>query len=174
MASDREIGKKELELIQLNYFLEAYKYATGNKFSPFVASFENPDFLVEDKDGRVLGVELTKLMRPPDEQEEPDPYGQLEDIHYIIDKKEKARKERYVKKVADTILVVEVVDGTLSDFIYFLEGLKGDYSDHGFAEIWLSDYSDVDAYSNVELFCIFPEENWGFFERPNAGSKPYG
>jgi len=182
MASDQEIGKKELEFIQLGYFCDAYQHATGITLSP-ITGIENPDFVVEAEDGRIVGVELTKLMRPPEEQfvarvidrqEEPDPYGQLDKIHYLIAKKEEARSNRYIEKVADTILVIELVDGTLSNIIYLLDGLKGEYRDHGFVEVWLADYSGTDAYGNVELFCLYPEHNWGFVERPNAGSKPYG
>jgi len=184
MASDQAIGKKELESIQLDYFLEAYEHATSVGLTRIIIpGLENPDFVVADEEDRVLGVELTKLMRSPEEQfftrvirreEEPDSYGQLEQMHHLIAKKEEARTKRYVAKVAETILVIELVDGTLSSFMYLLEELAGEYSDHGFAEIWLVDYSDTDAYGNVELFCLYPEDKWGIYERPNAGTKSYG
>lgn len=183
MMSDQEIGKKELESIQLGYFLEAYEHATGATLAPVVPGLESPDFAVVNENGEVLGVELTKVMRSPDEQfvsriidlqQEPDPYDQLEQIHHLIGKKEEARLKRYVDKFDETILVIELVDGSLSNFMHLLEGLKSEYSHHGFMEVWLADFSAIDAYGNVELFCLYPQHKWGYFPRPNAGSKPYG
>lgn len=183
MRFDQKSGKKELESTQLGYFLEAYEQATGIALSPIILGVESPDFLVVNEDGSVYGVELTKLMRTPDEQfvarvinrkNEPNPYEQLEQIHHLIAKKEKARLGGYIKKVAETILVIELVDGTLANILPFLDGLQAEYTAHGFVEIWLADYSGIDAYGNVELFCLYPDRNYGFFERPNASSKPYG
>jgi hypothetical protein len=42
----------------------------------------------------------------------------------------------------------------------------------GFEEVWLADFSEVEAYDNVELFCVRPEELRGYYYR--GIQKPYG
>jgi hypothetical protein len=43
---------------------------------------------------------------------------------------------------------------------------------HGFKEIWLADYSELEAYGNIELFCLHPDRLWGYYE--SVRGKPYG
>jgi hypothetical protein len=59
-------GKKMLESIELNQFLEEYTRVTGVELT-VVAAGERPDFLCE-KRGRRYGLELVKVMRPPIER----------------------------------------------------------------------------------------------------------
>jgi hypothetical protein len=99
----------------------------------------------------------------------------LEFIAHQFDRKEKARAKRYVGKVAETILVLQLVDGSLSrGFKWMLEGLGDDFADHGFAEVYLADHSSVDAYGDIELFGVYPQTHWGFHQRPWPDRKPYG
>jgi len=49
-----------------------------------------------------------------------------------------------------------------------------DFESYGFDEIWIADYTGLEAYGDIELFCLYPSEWWGFYERPNPYAKPYG
>jgi len=180
--SDQEIGKKEIETDELCLFLEAYECVTGGKLS-LIGRGENPDFICKRQDGGIVGVELTKVMRDPraafleyvlDQKEEMDPYEAQEYIHHLLERKEKARSARYVENVKKTILVLQLVDGSLGLLKNNLEGLESDFIDHGFSEIWLADYSGLEAFGDIELFGLFPREYWGYHLRPWPYRKPYG
>jgi len=181
--SDQEIGKKEIERDELALFLEAYEHATGERLE-MRASGENPDFVCARADGSQVGVELTKILRDHhvarwerilDRKETMGNYEMLEFIAHQLERKEKARAKRYVKNVPETILVLQLVDGSLlQSFRGILEGLENDFADHGFAEVWLADYSDVDAYGDIELFGVYSQTQWGHRERPWPDRKPYG
>jgi hypothetical protein len=182
-VSDQEIGKKEIERDELALFLEAYEHATGERLK-LGASGENPDFVCTRADGSWVGIELTKIRRDHHvarlerilaRKETMGDYEMLEFIAHQLERKEKARASRYVKRVPETILVLQLVDGSLSDgFQWMLDGLGADFADHGFAEVWLADYSDLDAYGDIELFGLFPASCWGYHERPWPDRKPYG
>ncbi|OGW05404.1 MAG: hypothetical protein A2Z59_03695 [Nitrospinae bacterium RIFCSPLOWO2_02_39_17] len=62
--SDKELGKKMVERTELEYFLDAYKYATGQRLE-LVYSHEKPDFICNRPHGMLVGVELTQVMRDP-------------------------------------------------------------------------------------------------------------
>lgn len=180
--NDKEEAKKLHEEIQLRYFLEAYAYITGHKLS-VVDVRENPDFLCVDEDGISFGIELVKIMRDPREQhwewifdrkEEPEFEEIAEFLGRALERKEKARQDRYSLAASRNILIFELTDGNLESLAYFLEDIPEDFVDHGFEEIWLADYSGVEAYGDVELFGLFPDSYWGFHERFNSGRKPYG
>ncbi len=179
---DQEIGKKEVERIELEPFLDAYRIVTGELLSVIEAG-ENPDFICERSDGTEVGIELTKVTREPrdifwenilDQKEHIDPYEAQEYIYHLIEKKEGARTSRYAVRVKETILVLQLVDGALDIIHVALEGLEEDFKNHGFCEIWLADYSGLDAYGDIELFGLYPKKWWGFHQRPNPGRKPYG
>lgn len=178
----KEIGKKEVERMELDPFLDAYKHSTGRVFE-FCWGSENPDFICKRDSGEQIGIELTKVMRDPRDQfweqilfrkEEPDLYESLETISHLIEKKEKARKERYVNTVEDTILVLQIMDGSLDTITPMMEGLEEDFKSYGFKEIWLADYSGLEAYGDIELFGLYPSEMYGFHQRPWPDRKPYG
>ena len=103
-----------------------------------------------------------------------DPSEVLEYMQYLLEKKEKARSARYSSRVKDNILVLQIIDASLDSFMGRLDGLEGDFTDYGFIEIWLADYSGFDAYGDIELFCLYPESYWGWHQRPNIGRKPFG
>ena len=44
----------------------------------------------------------------------------------------------------------------------------------GFLEVWLADYTGIEAYGDIELFGLKPEKYWGFHERESPSLKPYG
>ena len=180
--SDQEIGKKEGERIELDPFLEAYEYATGSTLSVLHAG-ENPDFICVRSDESVVGLELTKVIRDPatrhaeyifERKEQMGLYEAVERISLLIERKERARRERYVQRAPSTILVLQLMDRELRGLVSYLEGLEADFADHGFAEIWLADYSGLDAYGDIELFGLFPSETWGYHERPWPDRKPFG
>lgn len=181
--SDQEMGKKEIEREELWPFLEAYKNATGEPLE-IVACAENPDFICMRPDGSFVGVELTKIRRHHDvarsewivhRKDTMGDYEMLEFIGHQLDRKDKARAKRYVEKVPESILVLQLVDGSLSrGFRRMLEGREDDFAARGFAEVWLADYSGVDAYGDIELFAIYPQTQWGYQKRPWPDRKPYG
>ena len=61
--SDQDIGKKMYEEHDLEYFIDAYKYATGEELI-IVSRSEKPDFVCE-RNGQQIGVELSKIIRDP-------------------------------------------------------------------------------------------------------------
>lgn len=180
--SNQEIGKKGIERMELEPFLEAYERVTGETLIS-VATGENPDFICERPNGEKVGIELTKLTRDPndifwesvlDRKEHMDAYEVQEYIYHLIERKEKARISRYTSRVKENILVIQLIDGSLGTIGIGFEGLRADFADHGFCEIWLADYSGLEAYSDVELFGLYPEKWWGYHQRPWPDRKPYG
>src|SRR5271169_3240505 len=67
MMSDSDLGKREEEREHLALFLDAYRDATGETF-PELYDSETPDFIGRDREGRVVGIEITRLRFAPDEQ----------------------------------------------------------------------------------------------------------
>jgi hypothetical protein len=179
--SDQEIGKKEGERIDLYPFLDAYQWATGEQLLVSHGG-ESPDFICTRPSGREVGIEMTMVMRDPrdafwerilDRKEEMETFEVLEEIQKLIERKQKVRRSRYTENVENTILVLQIVDSSLDSLMFILEDLKGEFDGHGFCEVWLADYSGREAYGDIELFCLFPHEQWGFYQRPWSG-KPYG
>lgn len=176
----KEFAKKDEELKYLCMFLDFYEEYSGVRF--VCNPSENPDFVCEDSHDNKIGIELTKIMRPPEEQfwdrtlnhnEEPD-YDQFIDlILNAICKKEISRVSSYQKQVKDTILVLQLVDGSISSFEKIIENIKDSFQEHGFKEIWLVDYSGIEAFGDIELFALYPPKNFGYYRRPNPGRKPY-
>ncbi len=160
-------------------FLEVYEQVTGARLSFVVMASrgESPDFICLRPSGKHVGVELTKVMRDPRDtfiKEEMDPYMAQELIFRLLEKKEKARADLYSKAVGETILVLQLVDGSLDSLRVFLEDIKGEFIGYGFSEIWLADYSGIEAYGDIELFGLFPEKWWGYQQNLTRGWKPYG
>ena len=182
MTSDNEIAKKEAERHALEHFLLAYKFATG-QFLEVIQEGESPDFLCVRQDQTEIGLELARITHGPvekhwdwvlDGRTELEPFDAQSLIYSMISKKEAARTSRYVHRASQCILVLQLEDGSLESIRHVLDGLEEDFNDHGFAEIWIADFSALDAYGNVELYGLFPSEYFGFYTRPNHDSKPYG
>lgn len=182
MPSDQDIAKKAHERHLAEYFISARCDVTG-KALQILHSDENPDFICVNTDAVEIGLEVVQVTRGPidsfwacilDGQIELDPFYTSSMIHSLIERKELARKKRYSKKVDQCILMLALVNSPLQKLFVALEGLQDDFLSHGFEEVWLVDYSGLDAYRNVELFGLYPAEQWGHHERPNAYAKPYG
>ena len=180
--SDQQIGKKMVEQSELEPFLEAYEWVTGESLSVIEAD-ESPDFVCERPDGSRLGIELSKVTRDKqdifwekvlDRKYEIEANEAAEYIHHLLDRKEKARATRYALKSAKNMLVLQLVDGALDNIMWVFDGLQGDFIDHGFEEIWLADYSGFEAYGDIELFGLYPDHWWGYHQRPWPNRKPYG
>ena len=180
--NDKEIAKKEIERMELDPFLDAYKQTAGRSIE-YCWGSENPDFICVQDNGEQIGIELTKVMRDPRDKflehiffrkEEPDSYETIETIFHLIEKKEKARNKRYVNSVEDTILVLQIMDGSLDTIEPVMEGIEEYCNGYGFKEIWLADYSGLEAYGDIELFGLYPPEIYGFYQRSCPDRKPYG
>ncbi len=182
MQSDAEIGKKEHELDALLPFLDAYAVITGQRLQ-IVDSCENPDFICLRPDGSITGVELARITRGPIEAHWDrvlhgkgvfDPYVAQALIFNLLERKEVARSERYIERVAKCVLVLPLEEGTLSNVCHALDGLQEYFTPHGFSEVWVADYTGMDGYGSVELYGLYPARYWGFHQRPNWDTKPYG
>jgi hypothetical protein len=183
MTSDQDLGKKEMETSELIPFLEAREMVTGEKLSMLLGTWtESPDFICVRGDGGVIGVELTKVTairevafwdRLRYGEVRLDPSGAPKTIYRLIDKKERARAERYTKKVSNNILVLQLMDGSLNHLTGAFDGLEADFAAHGFTEMWLADYSGLDAYGDIELFGLHPHQWWGRHSRPCPDRKPF-
>ena len=65
-----------------------------------------------------------------------------------------------------TILLLELTDIPLCELRYSIRpDILPDLYKTGFTEIWLVDLTGVEAYDNVELFCVCPEELEGYYPR---------
>src|SRR3989304_4110895 len=103
ILSDKELGKKMVERTELEYFLDAYKYATGQRLE-LVYSHEKPDFICNQPHGMLVGVELTQVMRDPRDalwdtiikkKEEMNPYDAVEILYSLLEKKDISRAKNY-------------------------------------------------------------------------------
>ena len=184
--SDQELGKKMVEEIELGFFLEAYKGAVEEDLAcDLFGRGERPDFVCKRPDGTPVGVELVKVMRDPrdaqadlilDVKEFMDGDHAMDMAYFTLLKKEKKRRQADWGLPDNTVLVLQFVDCPISD-LYLDDDIKEDYEtdgSHGFDEIWIADYTGLEPYGDIELFCLYPTEWWGYYERPNPGRKPYG
>lgn len=181
--SDQQMGKKEEERIGLDYFIDAYKWVTGEQLTE-LGSFESPDFICARATGQQIGVELTEVRRDPREalwdrildlKYEADAQDTLDRIFALIEKKDKARSTNYGNWADKTILVLQLCDCSLWSLRNFLtDDIREDFSGYGFVEIWLADYTGIEAYRDIELFGLFPAKWWGYHQRQNPYRKPFG
>lgn len=182
MTSDSDLAKKEAERDSLGYFLLAYQWATGQRLE-VISECENPDFICTRENLTEIGIELARITHGPiekhwdsvlDGRTELDPFDAQDLIYSLIARKESARFNRYVKQVDQCMLVLQLEDGSLASIQHVLDGLQEEFKDHGFEEIWIADFSELDAYGTIELYGLFPLANWGIHKRSNHDSKPYG
>ncbi|MCG6535042.1 MAG: hypothetical protein L7F78_10180 [Syntrophales bacterium LBB04] len=97
----------------------------------------------------------------------------LDLIQFFIDIKEEKRKSKTWKLSERTILIIYLQESPLWEIISALkEDLFPDIQGYGFIEIWIADLSEIEAYNNIELFCLFPPRISGYYKRPIQ--KPYG
>jgi hypothetical protein len=74
----------------------------------------------------------------------------------------------------NTILVLQFVDCPIANLYLLDDSLKHDFESYGFDEIWIADYTCEEAYGAIDLFCLYPPEWWGYYERNGHSWKPYG
>jgi len=179
--SDQQIGEKEIERMHLQYFMDAYKDVTGLSFTDDFAS-ESPDFICKRSDGNIVGIELVwimgnyelvqfeKIVNPSYETK---PFETLENIYIMLKEKDEKRARGYGDLSDKTILVMELHQCSLFSLNSVLTSdIKGDFSDFGFFEIWLADFTEIEAYGDVELFGLYPDQRWGYHRR--IPKKPFG
>jgi hypothetical protein len=177
--SESERSKKMHEEIELDHFLEAYQWVMDERLQVMVAR-ERPDFLCARPDGSIIGVELVKIVRDPESafadevlfgRERMKPDDALNRISDVVCRKEEKRRQSGWLHPESTILVVQLMDCPTANLAWGLA--PENFDPHGFEEIWLADFSEMEAYGTVELFGLYPEHLWGRYERTNVG-KPYG
>jgi len=160
-------GEKHIECMELDYFVDAYEYAMGEKLTP-IAATEAPDFKCQRADGTIIGLELTKVMNSLESEDNMTGMEALDKLYESLERK----KGLATGKI---ILVLQLVDCQISELKYLLdESLANDFGSYGFVEIWLADYTGMEAYGDIELFCLYPIEHWGYYQRPYPERKPYG
>lgn len=181
--SDRELGKKMIEEEDLLSFLEAYKENVEEYLSYSFGRSERPDFICYRPDGMPVGVELVRVMRDPmlaqadyilDRIDFMDSESAVEMLYQMIEKKEEKRCQPDWTLPDNTILVIQFVDCPVTNLYQLDESLKDDFKSYGFDEIWIADYTCEEAYGAIDLFCLYPSEWWGYYERQGHSWKPYG
>lgn len=177
--TDNDNGKKMIEEAELLQFLDAYREVTGMELS-VIGSTENPDFICERRDGKRIGVELTKANGDLDTvrweillQGAPafDPFYVLDCLYSAVETK--AAKLMASRFSGETILVLQSDYHPLDDLEDFLTpDLAGDFADFGFTEIWIADFTTLEEFGSVDLFCLKPLQLWGHYNLQSG--KPYG
>ena len=174
--------QKEDELENLGYFLDAYKDITGEILELFEIT-ERPDFICSRENGSRTGVELTKITRGDpniiqwdkiiEKQDFMSFEHALEMIQEVSTIKDKKRVEADWKLPEANILLLELVDIPLAQIRASIsQEILPDLYTTGFKEIWLVDFTGLEAYDNVELFCVRPKKWAGYYSR--GIQKPYG
>jgi len=182
MTSDRDLGKKMVEEEELRYFIDAYKHTTGDMLTVYRS--ETPDFVGHRSKGSKVGVELTQIRRDPEtafadsvfrHRDYMDSSDALDCIYGLVEKKAETFSKAGKGIMRRTVLVLQLIDCPLNDLRPILDrSLQQDFSSYGFAEIWLADYTDVEAYGSIELFGLSPRKWWGHHSGPDRDGKPYG
>ena len=180
--SDIELGKKLIEEVDLGHFIKAYEWVTGDRLT-LIYRRESPDFVCMRSNGSEVGVELTNIMRDPEqafyetviEKKECISASDTFDMAYCLASKKSKKKNKnkwpYSRK---TILVLQSDECPLEEIdLYVDPSLQSDFALFGFKEIWLADFTEIDAYGDIELFGLHPKKWWGYHRRPNPHRKPY-
>jgi len=169
---------KAQELEYLQYFISARESATGERLQ-FVRASEAPDFFCARSDGTIVGVEHTKVAYEADLSEIKRVFGEDREIDNFelfwavwgsASKKDKKRMEPHWQKPEATILVLDLVEDEWPEDSL----LAQDFAEFGFIEIWVSDYSSVEAFGEVTLLGVYPQSLWGMNGQGYLYGKPYG
>lgn len=179
---NQERLKKECECEVLMHFFDAYQEVMGITLE-IVEPSERPDFICKRENGELIGIEIVKITRG-------DPY--LIQHKLVVEKQEymlpdealsllqQEAMKKDLKRVEETwrysdraILLIELSDIPLSEIHRFVNQKDlPDLYDTGFLEIWIVDTTGLQAFDNVELFCVKSEERHGYY--PRGLQKPYG
>ena len=176
---------------QWEYFRLAYRQVTGQLLKK-VRKSERPDFICKRPDGSLVGIEFTLITRDPessscdsilDGTEYMNGYDGIQDaIEAISAKAEKLKGKNSGatdwQLPNSSILVLSTPDCPISEIEKFLVGdlleeLTETCQQSGFSEIWIADFTEIDAYSSIELFGLLPAERFGYHPDRSRG-KPYG
>jgi hypothetical protein len=104
-----------------------------------------------------------------------DTHDLLDAIAGMIGAKERKRRSSHWRTPDNTILVIELIDYSFGSLRWTEDSsLSGDYTDAGFVEIWLADYSTLEAFREVRLIGLYPTHWWGLHSQPRLEGKPYG
>jgi hypothetical protein len=180
--SDSDLGKKQVEEMDLEPFLDEYEHVTGTRMTVVTPS-ERPDFICERK-GRLVGVELVRAMENPVQRDWRIILGDQEQfegsdaamlIQEAVYQKEEKRASIGWKYPDHTILVVQLIGGDGKDAATYLDSeLMDEMSSTGFKEIWVADYSPISPYGTVQLVGVKPKRWRGLHPHRFYGTKPYG
>jgi len=179
---NKEQIKKETEYEALMYFLEAYEEITGQVLAA-VEKSERPDFICCKQNGIKVGIELVQVRRGhPNrvfidkyiyKQEYMSPEDAIEILQMEVVKKEKKRNERDWKLPLSSILLIELPEIPLSNIVNRISpNNTPDIYSTGFTEVWIVDFTGIEAYGNVELLCVTPQMTMGYYRRDIQ--KSYG
>ena len=181
--NDKEFGKKEEERDHLHFFLEEYHYVTGKKLF-CLACGERPDFIVGDEKGSRYGLELTLVTDPQTRfwrriftgDEFINPFDTAIRLQELVHKKEEKRASVGWELPDSTILVLALYDAPIEFVEQFLEAeiLEELKNKTGFMEIWVADFTKIEAFSTVRLMCLTGGHNAGLHDFHPASSKPFG
>jgi hypothetical protein len=175
-------GKKMVELDELAPFLDEYARITGSELS-IINAGERPDFICE-KGRRRYGLELVKAMENPVQRkceimlgDTGQLYGRdatlrVQTAAYNKERKRASAGWRYPKS---TILVIQLIGSDSEEMSAHLDHrLMDEISETGFREIWIADYSPMEAYRTIQLFGVKPKRWRGLHRHRFYGTKPYG
>lgn len=174
--------QKELEKRHLNHFLDSYFHATGERLQIHEIT-ERPDFLCKRENGTTVGVELTQIVRNPNDAEwekilEGRQFMTLEEALECIQnqtlRKDKKRSEDDWKLSGRTILVLQLMDIPLWKVGSMLsDEMLPDLQETKFSEIWMADFTTIEAFGEVELYAFYHPELGGN-QLLLDYKKPYG
>ena len=174
--NDKELGKKMAEEAAFHEFARVYEPITGDRLE-LIARHERPDFVCRRADGSRCGLEFTEVRSDPDEAIlrglSIPPMEAAELMSRAVNEKDRKRQSASWRLPENTILVLQLVQCPLTE----LESILSDWLDEvlaecGFVEVWIADFTTLEAFREVELYCILPEVLRGYY--PHQKRKPYG
>jgi hypothetical protein len=176
---DSQFGKRLEEREHLDLFREAYELATGEAL-PHMEDSETPDFIGNDAQGCVLGIEVTKFRFEQDERvlrrafaPGPGDFGACCRLLKLMHKKALTLAGGRWRDCERKILVVIMIDVSIADIAS--GGAETDRPETGgFDEVWLVDSTQVDAFGAADLFALVHPTREGHFATGDRGQKPYG
>jgi len=174
--------KKEAEEEILGYFLETYERVTDQSTTIEEIS-ERPDFICARKDGSKVGIEIVKVRRshPNDKlwdrlvkkQDYMSIDNALKMLQEVAAEKDKKRNESDWILPDAAILLIVLTDIPLPKIRKRITSKNlPDLYATGFVEVWIADFTGLEAYNNVELFCVQPAGWAGYY--PRDFHKEYG
>jgi hypothetical protein len=175
-------GKKMVEAMELEPFLDEYVHVTGTELT-VVAAGERPDFICK-KHGRCFGLELVKAMQDHTQRvgdiifrgeshlHGVDAAMLVQETVYLKEGKRASVGWRYPKSA---ILVIQLIGSDGEEMAQFLDDqLMDEMAATGFHEIWIADYSPMAPYRTVQLVGVKPKRWRGAHQHRFFGTKPYG